>query len=163
MRILMRLVMWVGLLVCGPVMAQTEVVPFDFKSYIPHHLKEQRRYAAPVSKVVDAVTDGTWTVENGRATWRYSVQIPGASSVAFYADQVRLPAGSLVTLHSGDLRPQVYDASFWRDGRLWSRAHTGDTISVEMVLPGNTGRFTGLHFLLASKLSQPETAAPTGC
>ena len=135
MILLKRLLGIAILLSCAPVLAGPEVVPFDFKGYIGQHLRETRRYAAPVAKTINAAAEGTWTVENGDAVWRYSVRIPGASSVAFHADRVVLPAGALLTAVSADVKPQVYDSSFWNNGELWSRAHSGDTMGLELVLP----------------------------
>jgi hypothetical protein len=135
MKMIRRMLVPVLLLACGQALAQGEVVPFDFKAYIAKHLNEPRRYAAPVARSLDTESAGTWTVENGRAVWRYSVRIPDASSVAFHADRASLPQGALLTATSADARPQVYDASFWQAGELWSRAHSGEALDLELVLP----------------------------
>lgn len=135
MKMIQRFLAAAILLACGPSLAQTEVVPFDFKGYITRHIHEPRRYAAPLAKTIDVASAGTWTVENDHAVWRYTVQIPDASSVAFHADRVSLPQGALLTAVSADAKPQVYDASFWKNGELWSRAHSGDTLDLALVLP----------------------------
>ena len=147
MKMIRRILAVAALLACGQALAQPEVVHFDFKSYIVKHLDEPRRYAAPVSKTIDAASAGTWTVENDHAVWRYAVQIPGASSVAFHANRVSLPQGALLTAVSADAKPQVYDSSFWKNGELWSRAHSGDTMDFELVLP--TASHDGVVFHIA--------------
>ena len=102
-------------------------VTVDLEPLIRASAKSPIQFAVPVRHPVTAATGGTWSQANGRATWRYTVQIPTAVSLSFHASRISLPDSATLIVR-GHSASAVYRKASIHKGELWSRIAVGDVL-----------------------------------
>ncbi|HKP66150.1 MAG TPA: hypothetical protein VJX31_05950, partial [Casimicrobiaceae bacterium] len=98
--------------------AAQEVVGVDLKPLIEEAAKHRNRFAVNVPHRFSTTTHGEWTTREGTRDWTYSVRIPTAVSMSFYAVPVRLPESAQVTVTGVDASA-TYRASDIARGSIW--------------------------------------------
>jgi hypothetical protein len=82
------------------------------------------QFAVLVPHAVSTASGGTWSSANGRATWRYAVQVPTAVSLSFHAIKISFPASATLVVR-GARTTTSYRARDLHRGELWSRVQPG--------------------------------------
>ncbi len=116
--------------------APVDVVRVDLTGLIRGASATPSQFAVPVAHPVSTARDGSWTVRDGLATWRYTAQVPGAVSLSFLASRVRLPASSTLAVRGGAGTTR-YTARDVRNGALWSRISPGDLLELTLEVGAN--------------------------
>jgi hypothetical protein len=111
--------------------ARVDVLRVDLEARIRQASASPSQFAVPVAHAVSAATAGTWREHDGRAQWRYTVEVPGAVSLSFYAPRVQLPPSAVLSVRGGAGTAQ-YRARDLHDGALWSRIGTGDLLELTL-------------------------------
>jgi hypothetical protein len=114
----------------GPV----HIVKTDMKAGIRSGFDSPVQFAVLVPHEVSTTTDGTWSVQAGRATWRYAIQVPTAVSLSFHAVRSALPDGATLIVQ-GAKTTTSYRARDLRRGELWSRIQPGDALQFTLTVP----------------------------
>ena len=127
---------WLALifLICtGPVLAsgRSEVVKADLDSLIRAAAPHSVQFAVSVPHTVSVGSNGSWSVSNGIATWRYTVRIPTAVSLSFHAINTRLPASAQLTV-SGKSTTSVYSNADLHRGSIMSRIAPGEALAFSL-------------------------------
>ncbi|HEV2704152.1 MAG TPA: hypothetical protein VGV09_21185 [Steroidobacteraceae bacterium] len=120
-----------GLLIFGR--GEAAIVNVDLPTLIDQSVGHPNRFAVDVPFRASAQSTGTWATAGSNQVWRYSVQIPTAVSMSFFADSVHLPASATLTMTAG---PTVYTYRPLdiRRGTLWSRVARGDRLDFELTV-----------------------------
>jgi hypothetical protein len=111
-----------------------ETIKTDLRALIRSAAASKVQFAVAVPHAVSTSTSGKWSVDGGRATWRYAAKIPTAVSLSFHATHVHLPAGATLTV-SGAVTTFTYHSSNLTSDDLWSRIHPGDTLQFTLDVP----------------------------
>lgn len=129
-------VMLLAMLCRGAVAAvpvAVHVVNTDLKPLIRAGAQSPVQFAVLVPNKASTATDGTWIVANGRATWRYAVQVPTAVSLSFHAVSSSLPASATLVVN-GVRTVSSYRASDLHRSELWSRIYPGDALQLTLTV-----------------------------
>lgn len=129
----------IGLVISIPASAASTSPPpailrFDFVKSIKAQIANPTRFADVLVKRVDAEKAGMWSTDGDLALWQYSIKIPGAINLGFYADDVFLPKGSTVMLISGD-ESVIYSGDRFKRGTLITTAMPGDELLIQLRIP----------------------------
>ena len=123
--------------ICGAANAAVpvavRVVRTDLKPLIRAAAQSPDQFAVLVPSKASTVTDGAWTVANGRATWRYAVQVPTAVSMSFHAVESALPPSATLVV-SGVRTTSSYRARDLHRSELWSRIYPGDALQLTLTV-----------------------------
>jgi lysyl endopeptidase len=111
--------------------APVDVLRADLQGLIRGASANPSQFAVPIAHKVSAATDGTWTMRGARAQWRYTIQVPTAVSLSFFAPLIRLPSSAILTVRGGSSAMQ-YRGHDLRSGVLWSRISTGDLLELTL-------------------------------
>jgi len=125
----------------GPVRAGAapEVLPLDVPALAVQPGVGPRTVAVDVDHEVNADVGGTWTEVDGWSTWRYSVSVPAAPSLGFHA-LANLPETARLRLlgPSGEVLRTYTPVNIARTGgQVWSILVPGDTLALELRVPGS--------------------------
>jgi plastocyanin len=124
-------------LVLANASSDLDVVAVDLAPLIDAAAPNPSQFAVDVPWRAGPASHGRWAADGDRATWHYTVRVPGAVSLSFHAERVALPGGATLTIAGGGethvLRPDHLT------GRgLWSRIVRGDTLSLAASVPAGT-------------------------
>ncbi|MDO9451268.1 MAG: hypothetical protein Q7J29_00240 [Stagnimonas sp.] len=127
---------------CQLVLAQVNPLPspsvekatFNFAKAISTHLDSPSRFAEPLIKRVNAKTRGAWTQDGNLAVWTYAIEVPGAVSMGFYADDAFLPPSATVEVATEKAKA-VYGANRFRSGTMLTSALEGSQLTVIVRMP----------------------------
>jgi len=108
-----------------------QVITTDLEPAIRAAAPSRTQFAVPVAHRVSTATAGRWSVAGNRATWRYTVRVPGAVSMSFHASSVSLPAGATLSVR-GVASAATYHDSDLHKGELWSRIQPGNTLELTL-------------------------------
>ncbi len=115
--------------------APVDVLRADLKGLIRAASAAPSQFAVPVAHPVSAASDGGWSVSSTHARWRYTMQVPTAISLSFFAPHVRLPPSASLSVRGGTTVTH-YRAHDLHAGSLWSRISAGDMLEITLdVLP----------------------------
>lgn len=114
--------------------APVDTVRVNLNPLIDAAAKQQNRFSVEVSHVVRLDRSGSWRQSGGTATWSYSVHIPTAVSLSFYANRISLPRGAALTVR-GRNASYVYTARNLKRPFLWSRIALGDVLTFKLTVP----------------------------
>jgi hypothetical protein len=109
------------------------VVRADLGSLIRAAADSPSQFAVPVPHAASSATSGSWSIADGEATWRYTVQVPTAVSLSFHAVASAFPQ-SATLLVTGSQATSSYRAADLHRGELWSRIHAGDTLELTLTV-----------------------------
>jgi hypothetical protein len=123
--------MLVGLLIAtsGFAAPPVRIIRADLEPLIRAAASSSTQFAVNVPEAVSTSTAGSWSIANGRATWRYAVRIPTAVSLSFHATRVALPHDAQLTVR-GNSTASAYRSVHVHHDELWSRIHPGDTLDL---------------------------------
>jgi hypothetical protein len=111
------------------VAAPVDVLRVNMPELIRRAEMTPAQFAVPLAHPVSAARDGSWTVRDNRARWRYTAEVPTAVSLSFYASRVQLPASATLSVRGG-AGTSRYRAADLHHGSLWSRIATGDVLEL---------------------------------
>lgn len=114
--------------------APLDTVAINLDPLIDAAAKEKNRFAVEVPHVVQLDREGTWQQSGATATWSYSVQIPTAVSLSFYASHISLSRNAVLTVR-GKQATYVYRAKDVRKSVFWSRIAIGDFLEFRLTVP----------------------------
>jgi hypothetical protein len=109
------------------------VVRTDLSALIRAAADSPAQFAVPVPHAASTAASGSWSIADGEATWRYSVQVPTAVSLSFHAVASSFPE-SATLLVTGSQATSSYRAADLHRGELWSRIHAGDTLELTLTV-----------------------------
>ena len=114
-----------------------EMVPIDVRKLERGAIGSATILAPEVAYAADSNSHGQWVDGKGWSTWTYSVQVPGAQSLAFHAD---VDLSEAARLNLGDGEGKVVKTYRRLDtvaaGRqIWSILVPGDTVSLTLTIP----------------------------
>jgi hypothetical protein len=116
-----------SLLVLTPAAAQ-EVLRVDLDPLIEQAARHRDRFAVDVPHRFTTSTFGEWSFTGSTREWTYSVRIPSAVSMSFYAPLVQLPPSAELIV-TGSSASATYRASDLSHASLWGRPLLGDTLT----------------------------------
>jgi hypothetical protein len=116
----------------NPAAAQ-DVLDVDLRPLIEDAARHRTRFAVEVPDRFSTSTHGTWTAGGATRDWTYSVRVPSAVSMSFYAMPVQLPASARLTV-SGAEASSTYRASDVARASIWSRPLLGDTLTFKLTV-----------------------------
>ncbi len=105
----------------------------DLKPLIRAASRSPVQFAVLVPHAVSTGSGGSWSSANGRASWRYAVQVPTAVSLSFHAIKVSLPASATLVVR-GARNTTSYRASEVHRGELWSRVQPGAALQFTLTV-----------------------------
>ena len=109
------------------------IVRTDLRPLIRAAYRNQVQFAVVVPHIASTVTDGTWSISGGTATWRYTVQVPTAVSLSFHAVRSALPGSALLVVSSAKTITH-YGAAAVHHSELWSRIQPGDSLEFTLTV-----------------------------
>jgi len=109
------------------------VVKADLKSLIRAAVDSPVQFAVLVPHTASTANSGNWSTANGRATWRYAVDIPTAVSMSFHVTQSSLPESAVLVVR-GTKTTTSYRARDLHRGELWSRVHPGEALQFTLTV-----------------------------
>jgi hypothetical protein len=92
------------------------VVKTDLKPLIRAGLDSPVQFAVFVPHAVSTSSGGTWSTANGRATWRYAVEIPTAVLLSFHASKSALPASAQLLVRGTRTTASIRWCAMLRNG-----------------------------------------------
>ena len=98
------------------------------------------RFAIPTEVWITPDDEGVWEdLGDDMWVWRLTIRSPEAASINFGFTDIRLPKGATLDLYGEDGQRQI--RSFTHDdnqdhGQLWTPPIKGDTVTIQLVLPG---------------------------
>lgn len=109
------------------------VVKADLKPLIRAGMDSPVQFAVLVPHAVSAASGGSWSTADGRATWRYAVEIPTAVSLSFHATKSSLPDSATLVVR-GTKTTISYRARDIHRGELWSRIQPGEALQFTLTV-----------------------------
>ena len=109
------------------------IVKTDLKAGIRAGIESPVQFAVLVPQAVSTSSGGSWSTSDGRATWRYAVQVPTAVSLSFHAIQSTLPASAVLTVRGAKSTTSYRDRDLHR-GELWSRIQPGEGLDFTLTV-----------------------------
>jgi lysyl endopeptidase len=109
------------------------IVKADLKPLIRAGMDSPVQFAVLVPHAVSAASGGSWSTADGRATWRYAVDVPTAVSVSFHAINSSLPASATLEVR-GAKTTTSYRARDLHRGELWSRIQPGEALQFTLTV-----------------------------
>jgi lysyl endopeptidase len=109
------------------------IVKTDLKPLIRAGMDSPVQFAVLVPHAVSATSDGSWSTADGRATWRYAVDVPTAVSLSFHATKSSLPASATLVVRSAKTTASYRSRDLHR-GELWSRIQPGEALQFTLTV-----------------------------
>jgi lysyl endopeptidase len=109
------------------------IVKTDLKPLIRAGMDSPVQFAVLVPHAVSATSDGSWSTADGRATWRYAVDVPTAVSLSFHATKSSLPDDATLVVR-GARTTTGYRARDMHRGELWSRIQPGEALQFTLTV-----------------------------
>jgi lysyl endopeptidase len=109
------------------------IVKTDLKALIRAAADVPVQFAVLVPHSASTASDGTWSTADGKATWRYAVQVPTAISLSFHASNSSLPQDATLVVR-GAKTTTSYRAQDLHRGELWSRIQPGEALQFTLTV-----------------------------
>jgi lysyl endopeptidase len=109
------------------------IVQTDLKPLIRAGLDSPVQFAVLVPHAVSAASGGSWSTADGRATWRYAVEVRSAVSLSFHATRSSLPDSATLVVR-GAKTTMSYRARDLHRGELWSRIQPGEALQFTLTV-----------------------------
>lgn len=120
------------LVLCGAARAEAALLTPDLDALIARYAHEPTRFAIPYMHAADAQRDGTWSLEQNEAVWRYSIEVPTALGLGVHAAHAHFPSGTAAWIAGKDGARRALSIE---DGQIWSPIVAGESLSLEARMP----------------------------
>jgi lysyl endopeptidase len=114
--------------------ASVETFSVNLNPLIDRAVRHPTQFAVNVARRIDSESSGRWQIDQGNATWDYSIRIPSAVSMGFHASRLMLPKEGSLTITGGGQSFTYYGHDL-RRADFWSRTVKGDQIAIHMTAP----------------------------
>lgn len=122
-----------SLALAAPAGVPVHIVKADLKTLIRAAADSPVQFAVLVPHTVSTNSAGTWSTADGRATWRYAVDIPTAVSMSFHATGSSLPESAVLVVR-GAKTTTTYRTRDLHRGELWSRIQPGEALQFTLTV-----------------------------
>jgi hypothetical protein len=130
-----------------PPPVSVHIVKTDLKALIRAAADVPVQFAVLVPHSASTATDGNWsTAADGKATWRYAVQVPTAVSLSFHAGKSSLPDDATLVVR-GAKTTTSYRARDLHRGELWSRIQPGDALQFTLTVAASERTQVALNII----------------